>query len=61
MMPGFYNHNYQILQAPGYVAIFIEMIHDVRIVPLDGRAHAPPARLRRGPGAVSHGSARGRT
>ena len=40
MMPGFYNHNYQILQAPGYVAIFIEMIHDVRIVPLDGRAHA---------------------
>ena len=40
MMPGFYNHNYQILQTPGYVAVFIEMIHDVRIVPLDGRAHA---------------------
>jgi hypothetical protein len=39
MMPGFYNHNYQIMQAPGYVAILIEMIHDVRIIPLDGRAH----------------------
>jgi len=37
MIPGFYNHNYQILQAPGYVAILIEMIHDVRIIPLDGR------------------------
>jgi hypothetical protein len=39
MIPGFYNHNYQILQAPGYVAILIEMIHDVRIIPLDGRPH----------------------
>jgi hypothetical protein len=39
MIPGFYNHNYQIVQAPGYVAIQIEMIHDVRIVPLDGRPH----------------------
>jgi hypothetical protein len=39
MMPGFYNHNYQILQAPGYVVILVEMIHDVRIVPLDGRPH----------------------
>lgn len=39
MMPGFYNHNYQILQAPGYVAILVEMVHDARIIPLDGRAH----------------------
>jgi hypothetical protein len=39
MMPGFYNHNYHILQAPGYVAIVVEMIHDARIIPLDGRAH----------------------
>ena len=39
MMPGFYNHNYHILQAPGYVAILVEMIHDVRIIPLDGRPH----------------------
>ena len=37
MLPGFYNHNYQILQAPGYVSILVEMIHDARIVPLDGR------------------------
>ncbi len=41
MVPGGYNNNYQILQAPGYVAILIEMIHDVRIIPLDGRPHAP--------------------
>ena len=41
MMPGFYNHNYQILQAPGYVAIVAEMIHDARIIPLDDRPHLP--------------------
>jgi len=39
MLPGFYNHNYEIVQAPGYVAILVEMIHDTRIVPLDGRPH----------------------
>jgi hypothetical protein len=39
MMPGFYNHNYHILQIPGYVVMLLEMIHDVRIVPLDGRPH----------------------
>jgi hypothetical protein len=39
MMPGFYNHNYQILQAPGFVVISVEMIHDARIIPMDGRAH----------------------
>jgi hypothetical protein len=42
MMGNFYNHNYQILQAPGYVAIAVEMIHDVRIIPLDGRPHVGP-------------------
>ena len=31
-----------LLGHPGYVALAIEMIHDVRIVPLDGRAHLPP-------------------
>jgi hypothetical protein len=40
MMPGFYNHNYHILQTPGYVVILVEMIHDARIIPLDGRPHA---------------------
>ena len=39
MMPGFYNHNYQILQTPNYVVIHAEMLHDARIVPLDGRPH----------------------
>ena len=39
MTPGFYNHNYQIFQAPGYVAILIEMIHEVRVIPVDGRPH----------------------
>ena len=39
MMPGFYNHNYQMLQTPGYVVILVEMIHDARVIPLDGRPH----------------------
>jgi hypothetical protein len=39
MMGDFYNHNYHILQTPGYVVISVEMIHDVRIIPLDGRPH----------------------
>jgi hypothetical protein len=41
MMPSAYNNNYQIFQGPGYVAIMVEMIHDVRIIPLDGRPHLP--------------------
>ena len=41
-MPGFYNHNYHIVQTPGYVVILVEMIHDVRIIPLDGRPHVSP-------------------
>jgi hypothetical protein len=43
MLSSAYNNNYQILQTPGYVVIFIEMIHDVRIIPLDGRPHLPGA------------------
>jgi hypothetical protein len=39
MMPSFYNNNYQIVQAPGYVTILVEMIHDARIIPIDGRPH----------------------
>src|SRR6185503_19158510 len=42
MLAGAYNNNYQIVQTPGYVMILVEMIHDVRIVPLDGRPHLPP-------------------
>jgi hypothetical protein len=41
MLPGPYNNNYQIVQGPGYVMIVIEMIHDVRIIPTDGRPHLP--------------------
>ena len=41
MVPSGYNNNYQIFQNRGYVAILIEMIHDVRIIPLDGRPHVP--------------------
>jgi hypothetical protein len=39
MIPNAYNANYQILQTPDYVAILVEMIHDSRIIPLDGRPH----------------------
>jgi hypothetical protein len=41
MLAGAYNNNYQIVQVPGYVMILVEMIHDVRIIPLDGRPHLP--------------------
>jgi hypothetical protein len=41
MLGGAYNNNYQIVQVPGYVMILVEMIHDVRIIPLDGRPHVP--------------------
>ncbi len=34
-----YSSNYQIFQSPGYVVILQELIHEARIVPLDGRAH----------------------
>ena len=38
MTPGAYNQNVQLLQSPGYVVILNEMIHNARIVPMDGRA-----------------------
>ena len=41
MLPGAYNNNYQIIQSPGYVMILVEMIHEPRIIPLDGRPHLP--------------------
>ena len=39
MTPGPYNNNVQLFQTPGYIAIVNEMIHSVRIVPLDGAPH----------------------
>jgi hypothetical protein len=41
MLPANYNSNYQIVQTPNYVAILVEMIHDARIIPLDGSPHVP--------------------
>jgi hypothetical protein len=32
-----YNNAYQIIQIPGYVVIAFEMIHETRIIPIDGR------------------------
>jgi hypothetical protein len=42
MLPTGYNNNYQIVQSPGYVVILVEMIHDARFIPLDGRPHLGP-------------------
>jgi hypothetical protein len=39
MFPAGYNNAYQIVQTPGYLVILYEMIHDARIIPLDGRPH----------------------
>lgn len=39
IFPPGYGAGYQILQGPGYVAIIYEMIHEARIIPLDGRPH----------------------
>ncbi len=36
-----YSSNYQIFQTPGYVVVFQELIHEARIIPLDGRPHLP--------------------
>ena len=43
MFPTGYNNNVAILQAPGLVTITHEMMHDTRIIPLDGRAHLSTA------------------
>jgi hypothetical protein len=39
LFPTGYGSGYQILQGPGYVAIVYEMIHEARLIPLDGRPH----------------------
>src|SRR5688572_17560663 len=41
MLPAGYNNNHQIVQTPDYVMILSEMMHDARIIPLDGRPHLP--------------------
>src|SRR5687767_14773436 len=37
MMPTNYGNSYRIVQAPGYVAITYEMVHETRVIPLDAR------------------------
>ena len=39
MLPGPYNNAYQIVQNRDYVLILSEMIHDARVIPLDGQPH----------------------
>lgn len=54
MWPGAYNNGHQIIQTKGYVVLHSEMIHEARMIPLDGR---PPL----GPRARSwDGDSRGR-
>ena len=53
MMPAIYGNTYEIVQAPGSVAIRYEMIHDTRLIPIDSRPHV-------GTGVRSHlGDSRG--
>ena len=39
MLPIAYNNHYQIVQTPTHLMILVEMVHDVRMIPLDGRPH----------------------
>jgi hypothetical protein len=45
MIPAVYNNNVQFFQTREYVVILNEMIHDARIVPIDGRPHGALRRL----------------
>ena len=54
MMPSIYGNSFQIVQAPGTVAIRYEMIHETRVISVAERATV-------GPGVRQHmGAARGR-
>src|SRR3954452_6675945 len=39
ILPGVYNNNVQFIQTPSHIVLLNEMIHDARVVPLDGRPH----------------------
>jgi hypothetical protein len=39
MFPAAYNNGYRFVQTPGFVVIVYEMLHESRIIPLDGRPH----------------------
>jgi hypothetical protein len=42
LMPEAYNNGYEIFQIPGFVVIRTEMIHNARVIPMDGRPHVSP-------------------
>ena len=42
VMPFAYNNGQEIVQAPGYVVFRNELVHEARVIPLDGRPHASP-------------------
>ena len=46
MMPAIYGNAYEILQGPGYAAILYEMIHEARIIPIDGTDRRPHSRVK---------------
>ena len=43
MMPAIYGNSYDITQSPGFVVIRYEMVHEARVIPLDGRPHVNSA------------------
>ena len=43
MMPSAYNNGHQIVQTRDFVVFHSEMIHEARVIPLNGRSHSGPA------------------
>jgi hypothetical protein len=43
LFPGAYNNGHQIVQTASHIVIHSEMIHEARVIPLDGRPHLGPA------------------
>jgi hypothetical protein len=43
MIPVMYGNVYQIAQSPGYVVITYEIVHEARVIPLDGHSHVGAA------------------
>jgi hypothetical protein len=41
MMPVLYNNTYEIVQTPAAIIILVEMVHDIRVIHMDGRQHSP--------------------